>query len=161
MAFEDRDGDGQWFLDLETGEAVRVNEHDDDELGEQIEAGFGERYLRIPYQGSDAAYRDMEEFIDSVTDDRCRGLLDVAIRGEGAFRRFKDVLQAHPAERERWFAFQKERVHDRIGDGSKTRTSSQSHDSRPRVEFTKWCGGRGDRDCSAYAVPASRRRKLP
>ncbi|TMQ27761.1 MAG: hypothetical protein E6J90_01720 [Deltaproteobacteria bacterium] len=86
MAFEDRDGDGQWFLDLETGEAVRVNEHDDDELGEQIEAGFGERYLRIPYQGSDAAYRDMEEFIDSVTDDRCRGLLDVAIRGEGAFR---------------------------------------------------------------------------
>ncbi|TMQ10700.1 MAG: hypothetical protein E6J91_25495 [Deltaproteobacteria bacterium] len=137
MAFEDRDGDGQLFLDLETGEAVRVNEHDDDELGEQIEAGF------------------------AVTDDRCRGLLDVAIRGEGAFRRFKDVLQAHPAERERWFAFQKERVHDRIGDGSKTRTSSQSHDSRPRVEFTKWCGGRGDRDCSAYAVPASRRRKLP
>jgi hypothetical protein len=114
MAFEDRDGDGQWFLDLETGEAVRVNELDDDELREQIEDGFGERYLRVPYQGSDAGYRDMEEFIDSVTDDRCRELLDVAIRGKGAFRRFKDVLQAHPAERERWFAFQKERVHDRI-----------------------------------------------
>jgi hypothetical protein len=115
MAFEDRDGDGKWFLDTATGEAVHVNEHgDDDELRSQIEEGFGERYLRIPYQGSDAAYRDMEEFIDSGTDDRCRGLLDVAIRGKGAFRRFKDVLQAHPAERERWFAFQKERVHDRI-----------------------------------------------
>ncbi len=109
-AFEDRDGEGRWFLDTATGEAVHVNEHDDDdELRSQIEDGFGERYLRIPYQGSDAGYRDMERFIDSVTDDRCRGLLDVAIRGNGAFRRFKDVLQAHPAERERWFAFQKER----------------------------------------------------
>lgn len=113
LAFDDRDGDGQWFLDRETGEVVRLNEFDDDELREQIDAG-GERYTVIPYQGSESGYRDMAEFIDSVDDNRLRALLDVATRGKGAFRRFKDVLQEHPEERERWFAFQKERANRRI-----------------------------------------------
>lgn len=114
MAFEDRDGEGKWFLDLETGEAIRVSDDDDDELREQIEEGFGERYVHIPYQGPDAGYRDMAEFIDTVTDERCRDMLDVAIRGKGAFRRFKDVLSDNVTERDRWFAFQKERIHVRI-----------------------------------------------
>jgi GrpB-like predicted nucleotidyltransferase (UPF0157 family) len=56
----------------------------------------------------------MAEFIDSVNDNRLRALLDVATKGKGAFRRFKDVLQDHPEERERWFAFQKERANRRV-----------------------------------------------
>ena len=113
IAFDDRDGDGQWFLDRETGEAVHLNDSDDDELLEQIEEG-GERYTVIPFQGSESGYRDMAEFIDSVNDNRLRALLDMATKGKGAFRRFKDVLQDHPEERERWFAFQKERANRRI-----------------------------------------------
>jgi hypothetical protein len=113
FAFDDRDGDGHWFLDRETGEVVRVNEFDDDELREQIDEG-GERYTVIPYQGSESGYRDMAEFIDSVNDNRLRALLDVATKGKGAFRRFKDVLQEHPEQRERWFAFQKERANRRV-----------------------------------------------
>ena len=112
IAFDDREGDGQWFLDRETGDVVRLNEIDD-ELSEQDEEA-GERYTVIPYHGSESGYRDMAEFIDSVTDNRLRALLDVATRGKGAFRRFKDVLQEHPEERERWFAFQKERANHRI-----------------------------------------------
>jgi len=112
-AFEDRDGEGRWFLDGETGEVLRLDESDDDELADQIDED-GERYIAIPYQGSQAGYRDMEEFIDSVDDNRLRALLDVAINGKGAFRRFKDVLQDHPEQRERWFAFQKQRAHHRI-----------------------------------------------
>jgi hypothetical protein len=37
IGFEDCDGEGQWFLDTETGEAVRLSGDDDDELREQIE----------------------------------------------------------------------------------------------------------------------------
>jgi hypothetical protein len=37
-------------------------------------------------------------------------LLTQAIDGKGAFRRFKDVLMSHGAERERWFAFRSERL---------------------------------------------------
>jgi Uncharacterised protein family (UPF0158) len=113
VAFDDRDGDGRWFLDGETGEVLHLNECDDDDLADRIEEG-GERYLVIPFQGSTAGYRDMAEFIHSVDDNRLRALLDVAINGKGAFRRFKDVLQDHPQERERWFAFQKQRAYQRI-----------------------------------------------
>jgi hypothetical protein len=113
MAFEDRDGDGRWLLDGDTGEVLQPNDFDDDDLADQINEG-DERYIVIPYQGSDVGYRDMAEFIDSVNDNRMRALLEVAINGRGAFRRFKDVLQEHPQERERWFAFQKERADRRI-----------------------------------------------
>lgn len=61
-ALGDRDGDGRWFLDGETGEVLRLNEDDDSELADQIDQG-GERYIAIPYQGSDAGYRDMAEFV--------------------------------------------------------------------------------------------------
>jgi hypothetical protein len=113
IAFDDRDGDGQWFLDRETGEVVRLNEFDDDELRVQIDQG-GERYTVIPYQGPESSYRDMAEFIGSMNDNRLRALLDVATKGKGAFRRFKDVLQQHPEQRERWFAFQNARANHRI-----------------------------------------------
>jgi hypothetical protein len=113
VALDDRDGDGRWFLDGETGEVLHLNESDDDDLADRIEEG-GERYVVIPYQGSTAGYRDMVEFINSVNDNRLRALLDVAINGKGAFRRFKDVLQDYPEERERWFTFQKQRAYQRI-----------------------------------------------
>ncbi|HEY5948514.1 MAG TPA: UPF0158 family protein [Kofleriaceae bacterium] len=112
MAFEDRDGDGQWFLDRDTGDVIRLTD-DEHELAEQVEDS-GERYIGIPYQGSEAGYRDMAEFIGSVDDNRLHALLDTAIQGGGAFRRFKDVLRDYPQERERWFAFQKQCVHRRI-----------------------------------------------
>lgn len=43
-----------------------------------------------------------------------RELLDVALRGKGAFRRFKDVLLNYPAERERWFEFESQRQRETI-----------------------------------------------
>ncbi len=56
----------------------------------------------------------MEAFIDTVTNPRLQEGLEHAIRGRGAFRRFKDELLDHPTERERWFQFKKERVYPRI-----------------------------------------------
>ena len=40
-------------------------------------------------------------------------LLEVAINGKGAFRRFKDVLLNYPEERERWFQFKDDRMKER------------------------------------------------
>jgi hypothetical protein len=112
MAFEDRDGDGQWFLDRDTGDVIRLTD-DEHELREQVE-NSGERYVGISYQGAEPGYRDMTEFIASVDDKRLHALLDNATQGSGAFGRFNDVLRDHPQERERWFAFQKQCVHRRI-----------------------------------------------
>ncbi len=87
-----------------------------DELleADRVEAGFGSRFIRIPPAESRAGYEDMEEFISTVGNERLQEQLWIAIRGRGAFRRFKDVLADHPTERERWFTFKDERVRGRV-----------------------------------------------
>ena len=58
----------------------------------------------------------MEAFIETVPRQHLQELLQVAIQGKGAFRRFKDVLGAYPQERERWFQFHDERLRQRVLD---------------------------------------------
>jgi hypothetical protein len=81
---------------------------------ERVEAGFGDRFIRVPSEGSHEGYNDMEAFIDTVSAPRLQERLEQAIQGRGAFRRFKDVLLDFPAERERWFGFKSERQQQRV-----------------------------------------------
>lgn len=87
-------------------------------LGELPDQGADEvdldRFVAIPKRESSEAYEDMVDFADTVTDAHLRDLLDVALRGKGAFRRFKDVLLGYPAERERWFRFEERRRREAI-----------------------------------------------
>jgi hypothetical protein len=83
---------------------------------DQVEAGYSTRYVAIPRVESYEGYDETVEFIDTVQDSHLRELLANAIRGKGAFRRFKDVLADHFHERERWFAFQDEQTRRRIID---------------------------------------------
>lgn len=55
----------------------------------------------------------MEDFIDTLADQRLAELLSVSMNGRGAFRRFKDVLVHYPQEREQWFQFQNARLRQR------------------------------------------------
>ena len=63
------------------------------------------RYLTIPHGDSYEGYNDMEAFIFTVEDRDLQDRLWQAIRGRGAFRRFKDTLASHRRERNRWFEF--------------------------------------------------------
>ena len=83
---------------------------------DRVEAGFGDRFIAIPAEGSHEGYRDMESFIPTVHNRRVQERLKRAISGRGAFRYFKDVLRDYPTERERWFQFKRERLHQRILD---------------------------------------------
>ena len=74
-----------------------------------VEAGFGTRFVAVPRIESREAYGVMEDFIETVGEERLQSQLWRAIDGRGAFRRFKDVLADHPAEEERWFRFEQER----------------------------------------------------
>jgi hypothetical protein len=71
----------------------------------QIEALFGERYVRVPGAEASDDYRAMANFIETVADHRLQARLWRAIEGRGAFRRFRDVLADAPTERERWHAW--------------------------------------------------------
>jgi hypothetical protein len=81
---------------------------------DQIEAGFGKRYIRVPPADSREGYQDMEAFIETVANERLAGRLARGIQGRGAFRYFKDVLLDFPKERERWFAFRDARQRQRV-----------------------------------------------
>jgi hypothetical protein len=119
MAFESGAYEWACYLDLRTGrvhivstasfgEGAPSNEKEDlDE--EAIDAGLAEGWLTpIEPLESSEEYDWMGRFAGSVEDPRLRELLDVALDGRGAFRRFKDVLARWPKERERWFAFRDE-----------------------------------------------------
>ena len=75
------------------------------ELARRVLADDG-RFVPIPTTDSTESYRVMEEFIETVRDERLREKLAIAIEGKGAFRRFKDVLLNYPEAREEWFAFE-------------------------------------------------------
>jgi len=98
-------------IDIRTGEVwhqaaieyvLETGEEDEDS------ADNPERWLAVHGEGSREGYRDMELFIASVEDPGRAERLAIAIRGRGAFRRFKDELVRWPGELERWHAFSEE-----------------------------------------------------
>ena len=115
-AMENSSFENEYFLDIETGEILFISEYMDDEetekLKDKIEEEF-ERYEQIPKAESHDGYRDMEDFIATMENKHLTELLEVAINGKGAFRRFKDVLLNYPKERERWFKFKDDRMEER------------------------------------------------
>lgn len=84
-----------------------LSEEEEDELEDP------DKWLWVHCEGSRDGYRDMERFIQTVTDPDRADRLEIAITGRGAFRRFKDVLARWPGELERWHAFSAERQHGR------------------------------------------------
>jgi hypothetical protein len=85
------------------------------EIGEEDEesADDPERWLAVHGEGSREGCRDTELFIASVENPGRAERLAIAIRGRGAFRRFKDELARWPGELERWHAFSEERQRGR------------------------------------------------
>jgi hypothetical protein len=104
------------YLDVRNGEIQmlpggHLGEDDDWPSEEEIDAGLAAGHLiHVEPLGSSIEYGWMAEFASTVGDVRLRDLLEVALNGRGAFRRFKDVLHDYPAEREGWFAFRDGRV---------------------------------------------------
>src|SRR6266511_504530 len=115
IAFERNSPDQESFLDLENGDLLSIVEGEPDAAARRARvASSPERYLRVDPASSREQYRWMERFVASVSDQALRERLLIAIDGKGAFRRFKDVLLAFPAERERWFAYRSELLHFHI-----------------------------------------------
>jgi hypothetical protein len=104
--------EGGHYLDVTNGEIVCFTGLDDELAEDEVDAGLQEgRLIPIEPLPASVEYGWMEAFVGSAVDGQLRRLLQVALSGKGAFRRFKDVLGGHPPERKRWFAFRRERVH--------------------------------------------------
>jgi hypothetical protein len=109
-ALEDHSYEHQWWLDPKTGEVVLWSEY----FEEQDDPHPETRGLRaIDPTPSHEGYEDMRDFIEHVRNSQARDLLERAIAGRGAFRRFKDTLLDFPDLREAWFRFHDARVGQR------------------------------------------------
>jgi len=112
VAVERNSPDTDSYLDLSTGRVVTITSGDPEAtLNRQQVSENIRNYLRVEPASSREQYRWMEKFVGSVTDEALRERLIISIDGKGAFRRFKDVLLAYPAERERWFSYRAELLH--------------------------------------------------
>jgi hypothetical protein len=112
VAVERNAPDTDSYLDLSNGRVVTIVAGDPEagirrqQVGENIR-----NFLRVEPASSREQYRWMERFVGSVADEGLRERLIISIDGKGAFRRFKDVLLAYPAERERWFTYRADLLH--------------------------------------------------
>lgn len=80
------------------------------EIADDTRRRLGDLYERA-YELNPESPPDLAALLE---DEDLPDRLWAAIRGRGAFRRFKDVLYAHPAEQERWYAFQDQRLEQRV-----------------------------------------------
>ncbi|WP_327722124.1 UPF0158 family protein [Streptomyces sp. NBC_00490] len=130
-------------LDLSTGECWPV-------FTDELETGFEEaeapdRWLSVPTLGPRYGYRDMELFIEGLDDAVLADRLRTAVRGRGAFRRFKDVLARDELAWRRFHRFSEER---QLG---RARAWLAEEGYRPRLPYR--AVGQGGHPNRARSVP--------
>ena len=111
-AVESADNEWNQFLDIATMETVSVPESlfidnfgdEYQELSDMIDEGFNSRFFRLPSPYDIHEYSIIERFIWSLPEGVIRDRLENAIRGRGAFRRFKDSIYRLDIEQE-WYDF--------------------------------------------------------
>ena len=109
--------DDMWsqYLDIENMEVVSLPEdqflgglcEEDEELSELIEEEWNIRFFGLPSQSDINEYSIMEHFIWSLPGGQIQDTLENAIRGRGAFRRFKDAINRYGIEQS-WYDYQDE-----------------------------------------------------
>lgn len=86
----------QNFYDKRTGQIVTrfdsmIYGDYDDELEDDLEENW-DQYISLPEAFDIDNYSIMEDFIDDLNNSTIQNQLARAIRGKGAFRRFKDIV---------------------------------------------------------------------
>lgn len=99
-ALDDHTPGMTWWIDPATG--TIANRMDGVPVTDDPQAAG---WLSITPTETHESYREMAEFVAAVQHRRAADLLDRAITGRGAFRRFKDTLFEFPELRDQWFRF--------------------------------------------------------
>ena len=84
-----------------------VDGEEDEELYEDILDSCCDQYISLPDKYDIHEYHIMEEFVDTVSSNNMQVQLYNALRGKGAFRRFKDTIYQLNIEQQ-WYKFRDE-----------------------------------------------------
>ena len=94
----------QSYLNLKTGKIVTVSDYIcSEEDAADIEEN-PDNYIVLPTQHDINEYSIMKDFINVINNNEIKGELYDAIRGKGAFRRFKDTICYLNIE-SKWYEF--------------------------------------------------------
>lgn len=93
-----------------------IEDAEDLMLIDEIENNLGTRYLEIPSIEHFIPYNFRVSFIETIDDVALQNSLFKAIKGRGAFRRFKDILLDHPSLQERWRDYEAKKQEEVIND---------------------------------------------
>lgn len=101
------------YLDTQTGEVEWFSDYNSEYLGnnEDFKAWWNEeyegpddRFVRMPRRWEINDYHIMEDFIESLPDEKAADSLARAIEGRGAFGRFRAVVDSL-GKLDEWYAF--------------------------------------------------------
>lgn len=94
------------FAAAEDDEIVNnLDDIEDDEIKIAVDIyENGSDYLELPDKYEINEYEMLEDFSVSVEDDKASRMLQLAINGSGAFRRFKEMVHAHGLAQD-WYTF--------------------------------------------------------
>jgi hypothetical protein len=97
------------YLHLATGSVIwrRLDKTDREALARLARDPL---YLRIEPMAPTEQYALMEQFVEALPDVALASHLREEIRRRNPFRRFKDAIFEHPAERDAWVEFRAQRV---------------------------------------------------
>ncbi len=103
-----RDPDSTYYLDLHTGEIFLHHFNKDLTRDAEVKDGV-DRYLPIRAIDPKHSYQAVADFVEFLPNCAVRDELRKIILGKGAFRRFKDYIAQHAAEKELWLIFKEQR----------------------------------------------------
>ncbi len=105
-ALDNASGDIRWWYEPATGRVEPdVTDNHLDDLAD--EGDRDHEMLLVESLGSRDSYRDMVDFANAVGDPRAAQLLTRALEGRGAFRRFRDTIDAFDELRPQWLAYRR------------------------------------------------------
>jgi hypothetical protein len=108
------DYDMCWLIDPKSGEIVLWTRETGIDGDAPVELDELDHLVGISPLPSYVWYQDMVDFADGINDERAGRRLGRAIQGKGAFRRFKDELNAeYPELVPAWYAFRDTRARRR------------------------------------------------
>ncbi len=77
----------------------------------EIEENF-DKYFQFEGMDSRESYQVMEDFVETVKDEKLREKLELGLSLSKPFRNFKDIIDDEGEYRQRWFEFKNERYID-------------------------------------------------
>ncbi|HKI87067.1 MAG TPA: UPF0158 family protein [Thermoanaerobaculia bacterium] len=95
------------YINRRTGQLVTITDYDREASTEALQAEDSPDFIAVPSKFDIHEYSIMERFSEAIAEPRLREDLLAAIRGAGAFRRFKDTIRRSAVEDD-WYSFRQQ-----------------------------------------------------